>query len=109
MVDAPNPTVKAIWVEVESVTAHVAGLGWMKLSGDKPLPLHVDLLTLTGGQTAADLGFLTLPAGTVTQIRLLIGRDVTSGVGPDLLNYVVLDDGADRRSPSSSRADSSPA
>jgi hypothetical protein len=67
MMDAPNPDVQEVWVNVTKVRAHVAGEGWKDIS-DKPVT--VDLLKLK--DSAIDLGITTLTAGTVTQIRLLV-------------------------------------
>src|SRR5512146_882614 len=66
LTDAPNPEVNEIWVRVLSVTAHVAGTGWVPLTMIHS-PYDVDLLKLHGA--VSDLGFLTIPPGTVTQIR----------------------------------------
>ncbi len=72
LVDAPNPAVDQIWVNVTKVTAHSTTGGWVTV-GPTTAPLAVDLLQL---QTyAAPLGLVTLPAGKITQIRLLISQD----------------------------------
>ena len=81
LTDAPNPDVSEIWVKVTAVTIHYAGAGWIPLANGVTYPVSVDLLKLQ--QTATTLGFLTLPPGTVTQIRLLIADE-------DGANYVVL-------------------
>lgn len=70
LVDAPNPLVDAIWVNVTSVRAHVAGIGWKTVS---ETPVRVDLLQLK--TSVQDLGLVDLPAGTVTQLRLLVAKD----------------------------------
>lgn len=70
LVDAPNPTVDEIWVNVERVVAHSATGGWVTLSST---PLKVDLLKLQS--QAAALGMLALPAGTITQIRLVVSAE----------------------------------
>ena len=72
LMDAPNPAVDQIVVNVTKVTAHSTTAGWVTI-GPMTSPLTVDLLKL---QTyATSLGLVSLPAGTVTQIRLLISRD----------------------------------
>ncbi len=80
MVDAPNPVVDEIWVNVTQVTAHSTSAGWTTVSNT---PLEVDLLKL---QTyAVPLGLVNLPAGTVTQIRLHVSQDgnyVVTGGNP---------------------------
>jgi hypothetical protein len=84
LVDAPNPGVEQIWVNVTAVRAHVAGTGWRTVSEE---PLRVDLLTLR--DQVAPLGLLDLPAGTVTQLRLLVesagNTVVVSGVEKPLV------------------------
>lgn len=70
LVDAPNPAVDEIWVNVERVVAHSTSAGWVTVS---TTPVLVNLLAL---QTeSASLGFVNLPAGTVTQIRLVVSSD----------------------------------
>jgi hypothetical protein len=55
---------------VERVVAHSATGGWVTLSST---PLKVDLLKLQS--QAAALGMLALPAGTITQIRLVVSAE----------------------------------
>ncbi|HEU5197192.1 MAG TPA: DUF4382 domain-containing protein, partial [Methylomirabilota bacterium] len=81
LVDAPNPDVKEIWVTVDRVLAHSEQGGWLLISSPG---VTVDLLQLQGQALA--LGFANLPAGTVTEIRLV--------VAPDGDNHVVTTDGA---------------
>jgi hypothetical protein len=84
LVDAPNPDVSQIVVNITKVTAHSTAAGWVTVSPASvtpATPLTVDLLTLQG--TALDLGFLNLPPGTITQIRLYVSRGD---------NHVVLTD-----------------
>ncbi len=70
LVDAPNPAVDEIWVTVTQVRVHEAGSGWTTITPAQPLA--VDLLKL---QTyAAPLGLVDLPAGTVTQLRLVVEK-----------------------------------
>jgi Domain of unknown function (DUF4382) len=72
LVDAPNPAVDEIHVNISRVTAHSTSAGWVTVSTFDP-PLGVDLLKLTSA--AASLGFANLPPGTVTQVRLLVAVD----------------------------------
>lgn len=72
LVDAPNPIVDQIVVNVTKVTAHSAAGGWVTV-GPVQGPLSVDLLKLK--DYAQPLGLVNLPAGKVTQIRLLLSRD----------------------------------
>lgn len=70
LVDAPNPAVDEIWVNVERVVAHSTSAGWVTVS---TTPILVNLLAL---QTeSAPLGLVNLPAGTITQIRLVVSSD----------------------------------
>lgn len=81
LVDAPAPAVDAIWVNVTKVTAHSTQGGWFTVSTS---PLSVDLLKLQ--DAAASLGLVSLPPGTITQVRLVVspdGNHVTVG-GQDL-------------------------
>src|SRR5512141_1812060 len=95
MVDAPNPAVVGVWVNILHVSVHVAGAGWTDLEGATWVN-PVNLLTLKDG-VEQFLGITSLPPGTVTQIRLLIQTDVStgSGVGDQMVNYVMLADPAD--------------
>jgi hypothetical protein len=81
LVDAPTDSVKSIFVTIDSVTAHSDQAGWVNVFHG---PLTVDLLTLK--ETSMKLGQVTLPAGTVSQVRFLL----VDG-GPQ---YVVLNDGS---------------
>src|SRR5690349_17895088 len=70
MVDAPNPAVDAIVVNVVRVTAHSTSGGWATIAENVG---PIDVLTL---QTSAkDLGLANLQPGTITQIRLVLATD----------------------------------
>ena len=88
LVDAPAPDVKGIVVTIDSVTVHSEEAGWVTVAHG---PITVDLLTLQ--DVGTQLGAVSLPAGTVTQIRLVLAD------GPQ---YVVLADGShdDLKTPS---------
>jgi len=79
LVDAPSPDVKGIVVTVDTVTAHSEEAGWVTVAHG---PITVDLLTLQ--DVSMKLGEVSLPAGTVTEIRLILADG-----GPQ---YVVLPD-----------------
>ncbi|BDG03774.1 DUF4382 domain-containing protein [Anaeromyxobacter oryzae] len=75
LVDAPNPNVTAINVNVTAVRTHEAGIGWRTVSD---VPVRVDLMKLK--DSVQDLGLVNLPAGTITQIRLLVSKDGNTAV-----------------------------
>jgi len=79
LTDAPSPDVKGIVVTIETVTAHSDQAGWVTVAHG---PKTVDLLTLQ--DVSMELGEVSLPAGTVDEIRLILTED-----GPQ---YVVLSD-----------------
>jgi Domain of unknown function (DUF4382) len=79
LVDAVNPEVEKITVNITRVTAHSTTEGWVTVNTFDP-PMTVDLLTLQ--TVAAPLGLANLPPGKITQIRLLVakeGNSVTTG------------------------------
>jgi hypothetical protein len=78
LVDAPSPEVKGIVVTVDTVTAHSDEAGWVTVAQG---PITVDLLTLQ--DVSMKLGEISLPAGTVSEIRLVLAD------GPQ---YVLLAD-----------------
>ena len=80
LVDAPSPDVKGIVVTIDTVTAHSEQAGWVTVAHG---PITVDLLTLQ--DVSMKLGEVSLPAGTVTEIRLIL-----ADAGQQ---YVVLADG----------------
>jgi hypothetical protein len=79
LTDAPSPDVKSIVVTIDSVTAHSDQAGWVTVAHG---PKTVDLLTLQ--DVSMMLGEVTLPAGTISEVRLILAAD-----GPQ---YVVLAD-----------------
>ena len=79
LTDAPSPDVKGIVVTIDSVTAHSDQAGWVTVAHG---PKTVDLLTLQ--DVTMMLGEVSLPAGTVSEVRLILAAD-----GPQ---YVLLAD-----------------
>jgi len=79
LTDAPSPEVKGIVVTIDTVTAHSDHAGWVTVAHG---PKTVDLLTLQ--DVSVTLGEISLPAGTVDEIRLILTDD-----GPQ---YVALAD-----------------
>ncbi len=87
----PAPGVREVLVRVEEVTAHVAGSGWIVVSAT---PVDVDLLLLGAPSTVTLLGSVALPAGTVTQLRLLLAPSAVDRGTVDPVDHVVLASGA---------------
>lgn len=81
LTDAPSPDVTGIVVTIDSVTAHSDEAGWVTVAHG---PITVDLLTLQ--DVSMKLGEISLPAGTVSEVRLILADG-----GPQ---YVVLADGS---------------
>ncbi len=80
LVDAPSPDVKGIVVTIDTVTAHSDQAGWVTIAHG---PITADLLMLQ--DVALKLGEVSLPAGTVSEVRLVLAD------GPQ---YVLLADGS---------------
>ena len=81
LIDAPSADVTSIVVTIDHVDAHTDGGGWQTLVST---PQTLDLLTLRGG-TFATLGIGRLPAGKLTQLRLVVSGSAA--------NYAVTSDG----------------
>ena len=77
LVDAPGDyqqvNVEVIRIEVHRADPADSNSGWMVISEDTT---YVDLLTLTAGNMAV-LADSTLPAGSYTQVRLILGENNT--------------------------------
>jgi hypothetical protein len=78
LTDSPACGYDNAWVTVEKVRVHASGTagdgdaGWHEVTLSPPL--RIDLLTLTNG-TLVPLGQTELPAGSYTQLRLVIADD----------------------------------
>lgn len=89
LTDAPACGYEEVFVTVERVrvhrssTAEANDAGWEELTVSPPR--QVDLLTLTNG-TLEPLGQMQLPAGTYTQMRLLLAAN---GNSAPWANYIV--------------------
>jgi hypothetical protein len=81
LTDAPACGYDHAWVTVQKVRVHRSATaadgdaGWVDIA--LPQPLRVDLLTLTNG-TLVPLGQTELPAGTYTQMRLVLADNGNS-------------------------------
>jgi Domain of unknown function (DUF4382) len=82
LTDAPACGYDNVFVTVERVRVHKSGTagdndaGWSEVA--LPTPQRIDLLTLTNG-TLLPLGQTELPAGTYTQMRLVLGSTTPPG------------------------------
>jgi hypothetical protein len=80
--DAPACGYDNVWVTIEKVRVHQSSnagdndSGWSEVA--LPAPQRIDLLTLTNG-TLLPLGQTELPAGTYTQMRLVLGSTPPPG------------------------------
>ena len=80
--DAPACGYDNVWVTIEKVRVHQSSNagdndgGWSEVA--LPAPQRIDLLTLTNG-TLLPLGQTELPAGTYTQMRLVLGSTPPPG------------------------------
>lgn len=70
LTDSPDPNVKEVWVDVQEVRINMEGSGWITLGGAHP-GLY-NLLDLTDGKDTL-LADAQIPAGKISQIRLLLG------------------------------------
>lgn len=85
LTDAPGDY-QGVWVDIQKVMINVPGSDTTDSAGWKEAPLlRPGLYNLLDFRNGADtvLGGVDLPAGTVSQIRLVLGDD----------NYLVLEDG----------------
>jgi len=78
LTDAPSCGYDNVWVTVEKVRVHTSGgaadadSGWREI--DVSPARRIDLLTLTNG-VLAELGSTPLPAGSYSQIRLVLAEN----------------------------------
>jgi hypothetical protein len=85
LTDSPGDY-QEVWVDIQKVMINTPGADSTDSAGWKEVPLlRPGLYNLLDFRNGADtvLGGVDLPAGTVSQIRLILGND----------NYLVLDDG----------------
>lgn len=87
--DAVNVTVERVRVH-ESSSAADGDAGWHEIA--LPAPRRVDLLALTNG-VLEELGETSLPAGTYTQLRLVLSEN--AGGGAPYANSVVPSGGSE--------------
>lgn len=81
LTDAPACGYEEVFVTIERVRVHQSGTANENASGWQEVvlasPLRVDLLTLNNG-ALVDLGQTELPAGTYTQLRLVLAPNTAS-------------------------------
>src|SRR5437868_5709384 len=80
LTDSPDPNVKEVWVDVQGVTINMSDTNEITLTGTHPGVYN--LLDLTNGKDTL-LADATIPTGTISQIRLLLGPN----------NYIVTNSG----------------
>lgn len=87
LVDAPNPQIDQLVVNVTQVTAHSSSAGWVVVQSFAT-PLQLDLLQLK--TNSVQLGLVNLPPGKITQIRLYLTQDGNYVVPHDQTDHQVL-------------------
>lgn len=87
MTDAPADYVK-VNVEIIDVQVHNEAQGWVSLPTNKGI---YNLLDLQNNASVALASDATVPAGKMTQMRLVLGSNNTIVVGGKSLNTTVLD------------------
>jgi hypothetical protein len=80
LTDSPDPNVKEVWVDVREVNINMDDSNSIALSGSHP-GLY-NLLDLTNGKDTI-LADATIPTGTISQIRLVLGDN----------NYIITKSG----------------
>jgi hypothetical protein len=94
--DAPACGYDNVWVTIEKVRVHQSSnagdndSGWSEVA--LPAPQRIDLLTLTNG-TLLPLGQTELPAGTYTQMRLVLGSTPPPGSPAGMLANAIKPSG----------------
>jgi hypothetical protein len=85
--DTPSPPVvyNALYIDITSVEVHYSDMrqgtaGWIALSTKAGI---YDLLTLQNNITAAIADETTIPAGNITQVRLILGPNNSILIGGD--------------------------
>ena len=80
LTDSPDPNVKEVWVDVKDVLINMGDTGWITLTGAHPGVYN--LLDSTNGKDTI-LADAEIPAGNISQIRLLLGDN----------NYIITNNG----------------
>lgn len=99
MTDAPACGYDHVWVTVKSVRVHKSSMagdgdsGWSEVPVDAPNGRRIDLLDLRNG-VQTELGTTALPAGTYTQMRLVLAEN--AGNNPPFANAVFPTGGQER-------------
>lgn len=82
LTDAPNPNIKEVWVDIREIQINSSEEGeWTALGNTHPGVYN--LLELTNGKDTL-LADATIPAGRLSQLRLILGDD----------NYLIMKDGS---------------
>lgn len=80
LTDSPDPNVKEVWIDVREVRITMKDTNWIVLDGAHPGMYN--LMDLTGGKDTL-LADAPIPAGEISQIRLVLGDN----------NYIVTTSG----------------
>ena len=72
LTDSPDPNVKEVWIDVKEVLINMGDTSWITLAGAHPGVYN--LLDFTNGKDTV-LADAEIPAGNISQIRLLLGDD----------------------------------
>lgn len=81
LTDAPNSNIKEVWVDIKEIQVIIGdSTRWTSLTGVHPGVYN--LLSLTDGRDTL-LADATIPAGRLSQLRLILGED----------NYIITHDG----------------
>jgi hypothetical protein len=96
MTDAPSCGYEHVYVTVTKVRVHQSSgagddeTGWSEVLVDSPNGRRIDLLSLQNGEMTQLGEVTTLPAGTYTQLRLVLAEN--AGNSAPFANAIVLED-----------------